>query len=653
MTGKPLYGTWQSPYTPRWMAEGELKLIDVMWDSDGETLVWLEGRGKQNMLVMQRGSDAPRDLLDDLSAKARVGYGGGDFTVGNGHVYFAAKGRLYRQPLEPGSAKPITPAFGEAAAPRLSPDGKWLIYVHTDEWVDGLALVDAAGTMFPRKLAYDGDFVMQPAWHPSGTMLAYVRWNFPHMPWNEAELVLATLTYDQAGVPFVSASRVIAGGRNVAALQPEFSPDGHYLSYLSDESGFWTLNLYDLEAGLTQALTRSIEGREYGVPAWTQGIRLYGWRADSRVIYALVHWHGMYYIEQINADGRPSEWVEDFGEYTCFAQIAVSPAGTAFAVIASNSILPPRLLTWEQTPADDVPPVLSLADLPGRMVVLNSEREVTIRKRSGTENFASLLPAAEPITWTGHDGGTVHGMLYLPKNPGIELVGLPPLIIDVHGGPTSQRVAEYPSSVHFFTTRGYAVLQVNHRGSTGYGKAYMEMHRGNWGVYDVEDSASGAQHLVKLGQVDAGKLVIMGRSAGGYTVLQSLVDKPGFYRAGICSFGISNQFALMIDPEWKFESQYSYWLLGDLPDAAAVWRDRSPLFAADKIRDALAIFQGDADVVVPKDQSDMLVAALKRRGVPHEYHIYSGEGHGWRKPETIQAYYKAVHDFLLRQVVYT
>lgn len=651
MASKHLYGTWDSPLTPRWMANGELTLRDVQWDSDGETLVWLEGRGKQNMLVMRRGEEAPRDLLDDLSARARIGYGGGDFTVGGGHAYFVAKGRVYRQPLEPGAPQAITPAFGEAAAPRLSPDGKWLVYVHSDNWVDGLALVDTAGTLFPRKLAYGTDFVMQPAWHPGGRYLAYVTWNFPNMPWSETELRLATLAYDHVGVPYVESTQVITGGNNVATFQPEFSPDGRFLSYLSDESGFWTLNLYDLESRAARPLTVSIEGREYGIPAWTQGLRMYGWRYDSRIIYALVHWHGMYYIERINLGGGVSEWIEELGEYTCFAQLAVSPTHDTFAVFASNTTLPPRLVTWDDE-AEQVPPLLSIGDEPGRIVVLNTPPRVTIHKRSGTENFSPLLPNAEPVTWAGHDRGIVHGMLYLPKTERFDPAGLPPLIVDVHGGPTSQRAAEYQASVHFFTTRGFAVLQVNHRGSTGYGKAYMDMHRSSWGVYDVEDSASGAQFLAREGRVDGSKLVIMGRSAGGYTVLQSLVDKPGLYKAGVCSFGISNMFALMIDPEWKFEAEYNYWLLGDLPGAAEVWRARSPLFQADKIRDALILFQGDEDVVVPKDQSDMIAAALKRRGVPHEYHIYSGEGHGWRKPETIEGYYTAVLNFLLRQVVY-
>ena len=229
--------------------------------------------------------------------------------------------------------------------------------------------------------------------------------------------------------------------------------------------------------------------------------------------------------------------------------------------------------------------------------------------------------------------------------------GKPPLIVNVHGGPTSQRTADYYSEVQFFTTRGYAVLQVNHRGSTGYGKVYMDMHRGNWGVYDVIDSISGVNHLAEAGQIDRSKTVIMGGSAGGFTVLQSLVEHPGFYRAGICSYGVSNQFGLLMDTH-KFEERYTYWLLGELPEAADLYRQRSPLFHADEIVDPLIVFQGTDDVVVPQDQSDLIVASLKRRAIPHEYHLYQGEGHGWRRPDTIAAYYSAIERFLLQHVIY-
>ena len=250
------------------------------------------------------------------------------------------------------------------------------------------------------------------------------------------------------------------------------------------------------------------------------------------------------------------------------------------------------------------------------------------------------------------DGGEVHGIYYAPKNEDFEGKGKPPLIVLVHGGPTSQRGASFDGQAQFFTSRGWAVLQVNYRGSTGYGREYRDVLKNNWGIYDVQDSVSGATHLVESEKVNRDKLVIMGGSAGGFTVLKTLEDYPGFFKAGICLYGVANQFTLVADTH-KFEERYSDYLLGGLPEAAAVYKERSPIFFADKIQDPIAIFQGEDDKVVPKNQSEEIVAALKQNGVPHEYHLYPGEGHGFRKTETIEKFYTTVEKFLHQHVIYS
>jgi dipeptidyl aminopeptidase/acylaminoacyl peptidase len=228
---------------------------------------------------------------------------------------------------------------------------------------------------------------------------------------------------------------------------------------------------------------------------------------------------------------------------------------------------------------------------------------------------------------------------------------MPPLVVIVQGGPTSQARAGRSAQTLFFTTRGYAVLLVNHRGSTGYGRKYMLKQRGRWGLVDVEDCVSGAKYLAEQGKIDGQRTVIMGGSAGGYTVLQTMVDAPEAFTAGICLYGIANQFTLVADTH-KFEERYSDKLLGSLPEAAELYRQRSPLFHAGKIKRPLAIFQGDKDKVVPKDQSDVMVKALQRNGTPCVYHVYEGEGHGFRKAETIEHFYKAIDSFLKENVIY-
>jgi dipeptidyl aminopeptidase/acylaminoacyl peptidase len=272
--------------------------------------------------------------------------------------------------------------------------------------------------------------------------------------------------------------------------------------------------------------------------------------------------------------------------------------------------------------------------------------------RSGGERCnAKELSRPEGLRWKVADGAEAYGLFYPPASATHAGIGKPPLLVQIHGGPTSQTRAGYSSGAQFYATRGYAVLVVNHRGSTGYGRAFMLAHAGTWGRVDVDDAVAGVKHLVQSGRVDGERVVITGGSAGGYTVLQAMIDAPDVFAAGIASYGIANQFTLVATTH-KFELHYSDWLLGPLPEAAALYRERSPVFHAAKIKRPLAVFQGDQDKVVPKEQSDTIVKALQRSGAPHIYHVYAGEGHGWRKPETIQHYHETVEAFLRNYVLY-
>lgn len=621
-----LYGLWKSPVTSRALG-GQVRLYDVQWDSDGETLVWMEGRGKQGVIVAQRGLDAPRDLNPDHSAGGGVGYGGGDFTVHNSWVYFAGpKGRLYRVPVTGGLPQPITPSVDGVASPQVSPDGRWIAYIYTLENEDGIAVVDVEGKHWPRQLIVGPDFEMQPVWHPAGDWLAYITWNQPKMPWDETLLHLARISRDTEGWPVVESSQVIAGGDNVAIFQPEFSPDGRYLSYVSDVEDQNQLFLLELATGEVTQLTTA--KADHGAPAWVQGTRRYGWTADSRTIYSLRNTEGFTTVWRIDVASREVSPVEGLDAYTHFDQISVSGSG-AVAAVGASGIQTDRILTI----SPDAP-------------------TARIYRRSGAENIpAEALSVPRPVTWTGHDGETVYGIYYPPASAVYEGAGLPPLIVDVHGGPTGQARALFDGDAQFFATRGYAMLLVNYRGSSGFGKAYINKLNGAWGVYDVEDAASGAQAMVAQGLANPNKLVIKGGSAGGFTVLQSLIEKPGFYKAGVCLYGVADQFSLVLDSTFKFETYYSYGLLGVLHESVDLYRARSPRFHADKIQDPLILFQGDEDKVVQQSQSDTIVAALKASGAAHEYYVFEGEGHGFRKPENIERYYDLTLDFLNRYVI--
>lgn len=620
------WGAWPSPLTPRSLAAG-LRLVDVQWDTASDTLVWLENRGAQGVLVAQQGDDAPRDLTDGLSVRARVGYGGGDFTVASGQVYFAGpEGRLYRQALAGGEAQAITPAFGAAAAPRVSADGRWLAYVYSHEGEDGLALVDSAGSVWPAKLFADSDFAMQPAWHPDGAMIACITWNQPQMPWDGTTLRLLTLQPDAAGLPACVDQRVLAGDENTAILQPEFSPDGRWLAFVSDVSGMGQLWLHDLQGGAQRPLTTA--DAEHGGPAWAQGLRVFAWSHDGNALFFLRNERGFYSLWRHDLASGAETRLTQLDDYSSLGQPSCAAHSDSLALLASAAQIPSRILT------------------------LDAQGRPQVRRRSATENSAGQqLAPVQALTWRGQDDEAVHGLYYAPHSERFCGAGQPPLIVTVHGGPTSQVSAAHDARAQFFATRGFAVLDVNYRGSTGYGRDYMQRLYGNWGVCDVQDALSGAQHLAGRGLADRERLVIMGGSAGGFTVYQALVDHPGFFRAGVCLYGVANQFSLALETH-KFEARYLDMLLGPLPAAAEIYRQRSPEFHADRLVDPIAIFQGDVDQVVPRNQSDAIVASLRARNVPHEYHVYEGEGHGWRRPDTIEAFYTSVLRFLLQYVVY-
>jgi dipeptidyl aminopeptidase/acylaminoacyl peptidase len=579
------------------------------------------------LVVQPADGQAERDLNSDYSVRAKVGYGGGDFCVSQGQIVFAdaKSGRLYNQPLHEGSAQPITPAFGAAAAPALSPDGRWLAFIHSYEDRDVLAVVDSLGQFWPAQMASGHDFYMQPAWHPQGRVMAYIAWDHPNMPWDGTTLILAQVDHSSGSLPALSGAVTVAGGAEISVFQPEFSPNGRYLAYVSDETGWWQLYLYDLETQTKRQLTH--EQAEYAVPAWTQGKRSYAFSPDSQSILTIRNQMSLNSLWRIDLASGDQRRVPLEG-YTSLEQIAVAPDGQRIALIASGGSTPPRLI---------------ICDLEGK---------VTVVRRCLSEDVpTSTYSVPQHITWQGADKGEAHGLLFRPHNPGYEGVGKPPLIVNIHGGPTSQRLASFSLQAQFFTSRGYAYLDVNYRGSTGYGRAYRNMLYQSWGIYDVEDAVSGARSLAEQGLVDEKRMVIMGGSAGGFTVLKALEDHPGFFKAGICLFGVSNQFTLAAETH-KFEAHYSDTLLGPLPEAADLYRERSPIFFVDRIQDPIAVFQGEEDVVVPRAQSDAVVEALRRRGVPHIYHLYPGEGHGFRKTETIEHHFQTVEKFLRQFVIF-
>jgi dipeptidyl aminopeptidase/acylaminoacyl peptidase len=493
------------------------------------------------------------------------------------------------------------------------------------------------------------DFIMQPRWHPDGDRIAWIAWDHPRMPWDGTELWTAILDL-HGGTPPIREREKIAGDEETAVLQPTFSLDGSGLAYVTDATGWGHIYLHDLGSGEVRQLTHG--DADYGRPAWQQGVRSFDFVDGGRRIAAVRAERGYDRLQFV--DTRSGE-IEDAGldeRYAVVEQVAASPDGTRVAAIASGPAQPPRVISLEVAPSG--PRMSGVAAASGRIGAMSYE--VPDRERIWARSTGETVPVGafarpESISWRSFDGEEAYGLFYAPTSSGFRSPGLPPLIVLVHGGPTSQMIASYHAQTQFLSSRGYAVLEVNYRGSTGYGRDYMLKLRNSWGIYDVEDSISGARALAEQGRVDPVKRVIMGGSAGGFTVLQTLATHPGVFTAGVCLYGVANQFTLAAETH-KFEARYLDSILGPLPEAAVVYRERSPIFHADKITDPIIVFQGAIDHVVPKNQSDTIVASLRARSVPHEYHIYESEGHGWRRTDTIEQFYETLDRFLRQYVVF-
>lgn len=627
MTQQRLYGLWESPISSSMMA-GEKRLLDVNFSSSADTLLWIEGRGKHSTLVARRGTDAPRDISGAHNVKGGVGYGGGEFDTHQDFVVFCARdGRLYRTGLNKGVPRPITPAFGKAASPKISPDGKWVAYVWTDSETDLLAIVDAQGRQWPQKIVVGADFYMQPTWNHNGTRLAWIAWDHPNMPWDQTRLETARIqAADKRGVK-LGPIEVWTSDPDVSVQQPEFSPDGTYLAYVSDASGFGHIYTRNLETNDIVKLTQG--DVDFGRPAWVQGVRHFAWSPDGTELVAVRNDRGRMALVSIPVDGSAQQY-EAVANYESVSQPIVSTTGTV-AFIGSSPKIPPRVVSLDQ------------AAVP------------RVEARAADERVPpACLAPMRPVHWTYESSAgevEIYGNYYAPTNPDFESQGLPPAIVMVHGGPTGQRTAAFEARNQFFASRGIAILDVNYRGSTGYGRDYQDSLRTNWGLFDVEDCVAGAKFMTDQDLANPDQLMIMGGSAGGYTVLQALADHSGVFKAGICLYGVGNLFSLAMGTH-KFESRYNDSLLGPLPEASQTFRDRSPLFKADQIKDALAIYHGAEDRVVPIDQAESIAGSLRSRGIPHVYHRYDDEGHGFRKPENVEHFFDSLMEFIKENVIF-
>jgi len=592
----------------------EFKLQDVQWTRDGRYLVWLESRSGRGVLVSWDSETGNRrDLSRAISVKAGIGYGGGELTAAENAVYFVSDSVIYS--VNPGSGKPepVFTAEGALASPAVSPDGRRMLLVQSCEEKDRLCLLDLENPESLHILDESREFYMQPIWHPGGDRIAWVSWDAPYMPWEKSDLHVAKLEGSRSA-PRIRPERVM--DNECSHFQPEFSPDGSCLSFVSDRDGWSNLHVVDSDSGKTVARFR--EKYEHDLPAWTQGLRTYCWSPAGNRLFLLKHRSGIFQLCRLDPCSVAIEEILETCSFTAMRQICINPVNGLTALLASSPMIPWRV-------------ILAAPGSPPRVVA-------TSRPEFGCGESNSRT---RPVRW-GKGEASCFGLISGEKPPSGRRI---PFVIRIHGGPTSQFVAEFDDEVCFFESLGFGVLSLNYRGSTGAGRKYRERLNRKWGEADVADVDSAARFLVEKKWADPGKIILTGGSAAGLTILRSLVRFPGRFRAAVCRYPVSNLLGLAAKTH-RFEKHYLDSLIGPLPESEALYRERSPSEYFDRIRDPLAVFQGAKDPVVPREHSDALAAALKQSGVKHLYRVYPEEGHGWKRIDTRIDYYRSVRGFL-------
>ncbi|MCW8127312.1 S9 family peptidase [Microbulbifer halophilus] len=626
------YGSWKSAIDADLLVQGSVRLSEAAL-VDGR-YYWLESRPAEkgrSVLVQHCPQQGRRDAIPaPLSIRSKAHeYGGASYLVDGDHVYFALAEdqRLYRLEIGSQVPEPLT-AEGPYRYADLQLDRKRgrLLCVQEDFSGEGearariLAIDLRSGAdAEPEVLAEGADFYSNPTLDPAGDRLCFLRWQHPNMPWDGTELCLAEIDPDGSPVDM----RVVAGGDGESVFQPQWSPGGE-LFYVSDRSNWW--NIYRL--GEDEPLWR--KKAEFATPQWVFGMSTYGFLSDGEILCTYTC-EGRWHLATIDTRDRSHKVIEQ--PYCAIESLRCESPDRGAVMIAAGS--------------SRFPAVVGFDHRTGEFTTIASSNSNALPEELFSRAQAIEFPAGERH---------VHGFYYSPENPDFEAPegDRPPLIVFSHGGPTGAASAGLNLKIQYWTSRGFAILDVNYSGSTGYGRDYRERLKGNWGVVDVEDVCAGAEYLVSKGLADPERLLIKGGSAGGYTVLAALTFHDTF-KAGASHYGIGDLTTLARDTH-KFESRYLDKLVGPWPAAEAVYRERSPIEHVERLNCPVIFFQGLEDKVVPPNQAETMVNALKQQGLPVAYITFPQEGHGFRGGDSIKMalegeleFYSRIFNFPLPQ----
>ncbi len=611
MTTEAHYGSWKSPITADLITARGINLLEIALD--GDDIYWIEGRANEGgrYTIMRRTPDGTITECTPPEFYARTTvheYGGGIFTVADGVIYFAnfRDQHLYRQRLGH-NPEVLTPTDGYRYADlELDTKRDRLICIREDhtggtEAVNTIVSIPLKDGGDGQVLVQGNDFYSSARLSPDGSQLAYLTWNHPNMPWDGCELWLVDVRHDGR----LEHPQLIAGGPSESVFQPQWSPDG-VLHFVVEASGWW--NLYRWQAGMLKALYPM--DAEFGRPQWVFGMSTYGFASPTRILCCFSQdgaWHLAWLdtaIEELTRIASP---------YTDISDIRV---GKGFAAFVAGG--PTQLFS-----------LVRMDTRTGAMDPLRASFDTTVDP--------GYISIPESITYPTDDGQEAHAIYYPPANKDYQapMDERPPLIVMSHGGPTGMTSTALRYSTQFWTSRGFAVLDVNYGGSAGYGREYRQRLNGRWGIVDVADCCNGALYIASQGLADRERLAIRGGSAGGYTTLACLTLRPDVFKAGASHYGISELEVFAKDTH-KFESRYMYSLIGPYPARKDLYFERSPINFIGNISAPMILFQGDEDKVVPPSQSKMMFEAVRGKGLPVAYILFQGEQHGFRKAENIK-----------------
>lgn len=603
------YGTWESVFTPSTIASTPIAPLDLKLHND--TLYWLESRPLEQgrVTIVQQAPEGRLELLPaPYSAISQVHeYGGGSWALVGTKVFFTnfADQQIYC--LADNNIKQITHAPGLRFA-NLTPDPlQPRLYAvcenHNDEAnpINTLVAINIGTNSGDiTTIASGADFYASPSASPCGRHLAWISWCHPQMPWDGTCLEVAEIGSD--GQP--KNIQTPAGGTEESIFQPAWSPQGQ-LHFVSDNSGWW--NLYRLNDQKITALAPM--HNEFGLPLWNFAMCTYAFLSADRIVCTYLD-KGQSQLAIIDAQGLHKI------ENNCSTINQIQAQGNKIAFLAGYPDSTPEIVSQNVD-----------------QVSTETSNRIAIARHSFGKNFIST---PEAIEFPTSDNSTAHAFFYPPVNPNFMAPknSKPPLLVMLHGGPTAAASADLNFKQQFWTSRGFAVIDINYRGSTGYGRAYRNQLRKKWGIYDVDDCVAAVHYLVEQQRVNPDKVCIRGGSAGGYTVLAALTFTDTF-KAGASYYGIGNLESLAKDTH-KFESHYMDSLIGTYPEEKQVYKERSPLFSANQISCPVIFFQGQEDKIVPPEQAQQMVQALHANGTPHAYISFAHEQHGFRRAENIQ-----------------